>query len=686
MPYDTLDTGPVVSPDGQWVAAATYNEVIVRKTGDFRMRPFPTPGNHLWVTMTADSKSIVICRSNIAYLYDLESGNQTAAFYVIGGSFTALTAVSSRGEQLLVVANSNQVAIYVYDGVGWVYVKNIQGFSDISSMAVSRNNRWLSIADKTSDVLRIYNLQTMSTTPIATRTVVDVSAQAFDPASTALYVGNLAGTVTAVSTTTWNLGASFSVGGFIAKLLCSADGTQLWIGRNGRLQRRTVAGTLQFEVPNLDFTPHKMGLDVQGRLHFNGSGPRSYYVMPDDSMRIAPGHYRRIESLAVANSGTQVMTGGTSIDPSLRAWSPTGLERWWLQPDGSDIEAIAYAPTSLSVAVASSGGSSGKIKIYDNNGNQTNGAPITQTNTPYAVAYSTSLPTHGSVVAFGNGNVTRLYRVNNGTFLNDLGNHSATISAIAFSADGTRIATGGDDGLVNIFKTDGTTTWSLVTSYSMGGSIRRLAFHPSGTVLYALSSTASYGLRSLLKTSIGGVEDWLQFRLNDVDATVGTVHDMSMSRDGRVLAVSGSSTLTFINAGSFAQMLTWLYDSGGFEKIEFGATNHDLFAVRDRGLYSLKNPYPTFVSTLYVNPSAVNKGQSATLTVNLTKSAPAGGVTVLLTDYTTSVLTPASVFIPAGQYTATAQLLTALGSRAGTYTITASLFGSFVNAQITITP
>jgi WD40 repeat protein len=408
------------------------------------------------------------------------------------------------------------------------------------------------------------------------------------------------------------------------------------------------------------------------------------YVASDDSVGYLPGHYRDISSLAVAPSGTQLMSGGSSGEPILRCWNPNGSERWWLNADGTPIEAIAYAPTSLSVAVATSS-PSGKVKIYNINGVQTNATAITPANIPKAIAYSTSLPAHGPVVAFGNGSVTRLYRVNTGNFLNDLGNHGGTVTAITFSRDGGRIATGGADGVVNVFKVDTTNTWGLLTSYAMGGSILKLSFDPSGTFLYAASTTTTNGLRSLVKTSAGGTESWNEHKLFDADATVGYVRDMALSRDGRVIAICGDAATGFVNAFSFAPMITWLVNAQ-FSKIEFSATNHDVYAVRDRTLYSLKNPYPTFVSTLSLSPSAVNKGQSATLTVNLTKSAPAGGVTVLLYDYTTSVLTPTNVFIPAGQYSGTAQLLTVAGSKAGTYTITAKLFGSAVNTQLTINP
>jgi len=685
-PYHDQAPGPLVSRDGLKVVVATHNEVVVRNTSDLTVRSVPPgPGLHAWAAITADSRQVMVCRTSTVYGYDIDTGKQVSQFWVLGGTEAAVTAVSTYGEQLLILSSATQVGVYAFDGAGWLAVQTLSGFSDIGSIAASPNGRWLSVTDRGSDTLKVFDLQSLSPSPIAVRTLADAGAQAYSPSSSVLYVGDDLGNVTPVNTTTWSLGTSFSVMNAVRSLLVTPSGTHLWVGILNQLQRRQVGGTFEvgFALAN---PPTHLGVDFYGRLHSNGGGARPVYVRPNDTLDYLPGHYRNITALAVANSGTQVLSGGGTGEQLVRAWNPNGTEQWWLAVDGTPIEAIAYAPTSLSFAVATSGAATGKIKIFNTSGVRTNPSPITQTNIPQAVAYSTNLPTHGPVVAYGNGSVTRLYRVNSETFLNDLGNHSNTVMAIAFARDGSRLATGSADGVVNVYKVDTSMSWPLITSYTMGGSILKLAFDSTGTFLYAASTTSTNGLRSLVKVSPGGVEAWNEYKLLDVDTSVGALRDMALSRDGRVIAVSGASAMMFVNAGSFAPLVTWLVDADEFSKIEFSATNHDIYAARERSLYCLKNPYPTFVSTLSLSPTAVTKGQSSTLTVNLTKSAPTGGITVLLNDYTTSVLTPANVFIPAGQYSGTAQLKTVAGSKAGTYTITAKLFGSAVNTQLAINP
>jgi len=681
-PYATQERGPVVSRDGQKIAVATSNEVVVRNASDLRVRCVPSgPGLHAWVVMTADSRHVMMCRTSTVYGFDLDTGEQTAQFYVIPLTKFAVSAVSTSGEQMVIVASLTQVGVYVFDGVGWILVQTLSGFSEIASIAASPNGRWLSVTDVASDTLKVFDLQTLSTSPLATRSLTDARVQAFNPNSTTLYVGNDLGFVTPVNTATWSLGTHFSVTDQIRSLMVSPTGTHIWVGIDNQLERRQINGNFELGVA-LSGSPTHLGRDSLGRVHCNGSSARSMYVAPDDSVGYVPGHYRDISALAVALSGTQLMSGGSTGEPILRSWNPNGSERWWLNADGTPIEAIAYAPTSLSVAVATSS-PSGKVKIYNINGVQTNASAITPANIPKAIAYSTSLPSHGPVVAFGNGSVTRLYRVNSADFLNDLGNHGGTVTAISFSRDGSRIATGGADGVVNVFKVDTTNTWGLVTSYAMGGSILKLNFDPSGTFLYVASTTTTNGLRSLMRASPGGTESWNEHKLFDADATVGYVRDMALSRDGRVIAICGDAATGFVNAFSFAPMITWLVNAQ-FSKIEFSATNHDLYAVRDRTLHSLKNPYPTFVSTMSLNPPTITPGQSSTLTVNLTKSSPPGGVTVLLTDNSPSIYTPPTVYIPAGQYTATVQILSIPTSRTGTYYIMAKLYGSAVGAYITI--
>lgn len=65
---------------------------------------------------------------------------------------------------------------------------------------------------------------------------------------------------------------------------------------------------------------------------------------------------------------------------------------------------------------------------------------------------------------------------------------------------------------------------------------------------------------------------------------------------------------------------------------------------------------PARLNTFTIAPSGVVSGNSATGTITLTAPAPAGGLTVTLTDNSAALVTPDSLVIPAGQSSGTFQV------------------------------
>jgi len=96
---------------------------------------------------------------------------------------------------------------------------------------------------------------------------------------------------------------------------------------------------------------------------------------------------------------------------------------------------------------------------------------------------------------------------------------------------------------------------------------------------------------------------------------------------------------------------------------------------------------PVSLSSVSVNPGAVQGGQPATGTVSLTGPAPAGGVTVTLSSSNTAVATvPASVTVAAGATGATFTIATSSVTASTSVTITASSAGVTRTAALTVNP
>ncbi|MCW5941137.1 MAG: proprotein convertase P-domain-containing protein [Fimbriimonadaceae bacterium] len=91
------------------------------------------------------------------------------------------------------------------------------------------------------------------------------------------------------------------------------------------------------------------------------------------------------------------------------------------------------------------------------------------------------------------------------------------------------------------------------------------------------------------------------------------------------------------------------------------------------------------LSSLTLNPTTVEGGQTSTGTVTLINAAPAGGALVALSSGNTSVATvPANVTVPAGQTSATFTVTTAAVTQNGTSTIGATYAGDAKSADITV--
>jgi hypothetical protein len=115
-----------------------------------------------------------------------------------------------------------------------------------------------------------------------------------------------------------------------------------------------------------------------------------------------------------------------------------------------------------------------------------------------------------------------------------------------------------------------------------------------------------------------------------------------------------------------------------------GDGNQDLLlANAPSGLTVLLN-VTAYVKQVDLSPATLTTGASSTVTIHLTRSAPTGGVTVVLgTDKPSLVWVPANVVVPAGQTTATFMVSTTAPAT-GTATIYATLTGVTISTNLVV--
>lgn len=145
-----------------------------------------------------------------------------------------------------------------------------------------------------------------------------------------------------------------------------------------------------------------------------------------------------------------------------------------ISPNGQGrAHVVTYSPDGKILAVGSSLG----IHLFNSSDLQL--LRFTGTETwVRALAFSPD----GSMLASGSyDNIVRLWRVSDGTLLKELTGHAAWVRSLAFSADGQWLATGSDDDTVRLWSMPGGDPFLELDSSVQG--VRALAFSPDGAIL-----------------------------------------------------------------------------------------------------------------------------------------------------------------------------------------------------------
>ncbi len=688
--FHSVSRGPVVSPDKKWVAIGNSDEINVRDADSLKFKFLVnSPDYILWITITSDSKSLVVGRDvagvDRASIYDLATGNQTADFLIPEDTVDAIPGYTAPGGYpTFVMRSATSVQVVGYNGAGWNTLGSFAGFGNIDSFAVSRNGKYLAVGDSGADFLTAYSLDTFNPTPVASKLANNPYAIAFSPNSSQLVVAHGSGLVRF-----WNVAGWVSPGEFTLPsttpltIEYTSNGASVWVGYANSVEKRNLAGTIQVAAVGSDSTPDYMGLNRFDRPIFDGLDELRF-LDSTNQLRIGPGHKSYITDIAVAPSNGWIVSAADFDDPSVRQWNPTGGTqfRTWT-PNGSSITHLGVTNDSQKIVVASTSNIT-TILIYNALGTLLNLNPIGQTNNVSALAVSPAIAGLGYLAAYSDGSSVRLLKVSDPNFgVQPTITHTSAVSAIVFNRNGSRLAVGHNDGTVRVYKPQAG-SWVLVKSVVVTATPTKLEFDQSGNFILVGTDDGSMGLLRIVKSTVAG-ETWA---VNDTITLPGneSVRTLAVSRDGRTVAVSTNSFVHFYYVSTMQRLSTWTDWAGNLDAIQYGATNETIYLGAWGWLRCVKNPYPAFVNTVTVSPGSVPKGQSATLTVHLTSRAPAGGLIITLTDYTTSVNTPATVTVPAGATSASTTLTTSAGSVAGTYSITARLFGKGANGTLTIMP
>ncbi|MBY0525226.1 MAG: HlyD family efflux transporter periplasmic adaptor subunit [Gemmataceae bacterium] len=213
------------------------------------------------------------------------------------------------------------------------------------------------------------------------------------------------------------------------------------------------------------------------------------------------GHLDEVSAVAVTKDSTRIVSAG--LDSSVRVWDRTGKPLRVL-PHPAKVLAVACSPTGASGNLALTGAADGIARVWDLDGNAV--APVREIS-------------HGSVKGSEPG-------WNNG---------SAAIAGVAFSPDGKRCATGGEDWKVRVWDVS---TGAMRQEFAVGSAVTSLQFRNGTQIVVATSQTSTVQLWTLADT--GATRD------ASFSGRSGAVPHLGISADGRHVLYDQGSTLQLL--------------------------------------------------------------------------------------------------------------------------------------------